>query len=147
MRGRATSSGGIGGAVAVAMVWFMVGCGGDTAKTEGAGESAPTGGTSGTSGSQDAPAPVVNLANVDAGRTVVVTVGQRIDITLQTIGPGAYDAPKVSPSVVRFVDEFEPEVSRNSRRRDFARIVTGKQSVRRNFNLIRENLFPLLIKP
>ena len=108
MRGRATSSGGIGGAVAAAMVWFIVGCGGETAKAEGAGESAPTGGTSGTSGSQDASAPVVNLANVDAGRTVVVAVGQQIDITLQSIGPGRYGPPNISSSAVRFVDVSYP---------------------------------------
>ncbi|HEY4933981.1 MAG TPA: hypothetical protein VII23_20645 [Terriglobales bacterium] len=44
------------------------------------------------------------LLNVDSsGRQVVATVGQKIEITLQTIGPGSYEeTPQISSPAIRF---------------------------------------------
>jgi hypothetical protein len=46
----------------------------------------------------------VSLTNGDSGRAVSVAVGDGIDITLQTVGPGQYSTnPTVSSGVLRFV--------------------------------------------
>lgn len=37
-------------------------------------------------------------------RTLVVDVGQELQVTLQTIGPGEYSTPVSSMSVLRFLD-------------------------------------------
>ena len=44
------------------------------------------------------------LLNTDSsGRQVVATVGQEIEITLQTIGPGSYEeTPQISSPAIRF---------------------------------------------
>lgn len=40
------------------------------------------------------------------GRTTTLAIGQELDITLGTVGPGAYDSvPAISSSVIRFLDE------------------------------------------
>jgi hypothetical protein len=44
----------------------------------------------------------LRLGNADAGRSVVVAVGDEIDVTLQTIGPGQYGRPVVSSRSVVF---------------------------------------------
>jgi len=46
-----------------------------------------------------------SLGNADAGRTVVVAVGDKLEVTLQTIGPGQYGDPIVSPGSVMFLGE------------------------------------------
>jgi hypothetical protein len=45
----------------------------------------------------------IDLSNVDSGKTVSAVVGQEIDVTLQTIGPGSYGAPQISSSALRFL--------------------------------------------
>lgn len=46
----------------------------------------------------------VLIAN-QQGRTIGARVGQEVDITLGTVGPGQYDSiPAVSSTVVRFID-------------------------------------------
>lgn len=45
---------------------------------------------------------VLYLNNTNAGQHVAATVGQPIQITLQTIGPGQYDSPQISSSTIRF---------------------------------------------
>jgi hypothetical protein len=47
----------------------------------------------------------LRLRNADAGRSVVVAVGEEIEITLQTIGPGQYEKPILSSSSVVFAGE------------------------------------------
>jgi hypothetical protein len=47
---------------------------------------------------------VLSLDNGDNQRHVAATVGQQIQITLQTIGPGQYALPQVSSLAVRFED-------------------------------------------
>ncbi len=47
----------------------------------------------------------ISLSNADAGRIVVAAVGDRIEATLQTIGPGQYGNPTVSSRAVLFLDE------------------------------------------
>jgi hypothetical protein len=47
---------------------------------------------------------VVSITDT-ASRTVTVSVGQPIEITLQTVGPGEYQSPPmISSDIVRFVD-------------------------------------------
>ena len=45
----------------------------------------------------------IPLTNADSGRTVTLGVGDRIDITLGTVGPGEYGTPEVSSPSIRFV--------------------------------------------
>lgn len=45
---------------------------------------------------------VLYLNNTNTGQHVAATVGQPIQITLQTIGPGQYDSPQISSSAIRF---------------------------------------------
>jgi len=54
----------------------------------------------GSSGNQ-----TISLGNADAGRSVVAAVGDRIEVTLQTIGPGQYVDPIVSSGSVAFLGE------------------------------------------
>lgn len=56
-----------------------------------------------------APSPIL-LNRAHAGGTILARVGQPIELTLQTVGPGRYGAPTLSSSAVRFVDvTFPPE--------------------------------------
>jgi hypothetical protein len=50
----------------------------------------------------------IRLSNADSGRTVVAAVGDRIEVTLQTIGPGQFGAPSVSSGSVTFLGESSP---------------------------------------
>ena len=45
---------------------------------------------------------VLYLKNKNTGQHVAAAVGQPIQITLQTIGPGEYDSPQISSSAIRF---------------------------------------------
>jgi hypothetical protein len=54
----------------------------------------------GSSGNQ-----TISLGNADAGRTVVAAVGDTIEVTLQTIGPGQYGNPILSSGSVMFLGE------------------------------------------
>jgi hypothetical protein len=47
----------------------------------------------------------IELGNSDNGRSLAVAVGDEIDVTLQTIGPGQYDTPTVSSGAVQFLGE------------------------------------------
>ncbi len=49
------------------------------------------------------PGHVLSLDNRNSGQRVTATVGQPIQITLQTIGPGQYVSPQVSSPAIRFV--------------------------------------------
>jgi hypothetical protein len=50
------------------------------------------------------PDSVVSITDT-ASRTVTVSVGQTLEITLQTVGPGEYQSPPtISSDIVRFVD-------------------------------------------
>ena len=51
------------------------------------------------------PSEPISLNNSSNGLTISVAVGDRIDITLQTIGPGQYETPVVSSGSVRFLGE------------------------------------------
>jgi hypothetical protein len=46
----------------------------------------------------------VSLTNADSGREIRIGVEGRIEITLQTIGPGEYSEPDVSSGSVRLTD-------------------------------------------
>ena len=50
----------------------------------------------------------IRLSNSDSGRSVAAAVGDEIDITLQTIGPGQFGSPVLSSSSVRFLGESSP---------------------------------------
>jgi hypothetical protein len=45
---------------------------------------------------------VLYLKNTNTGQHVAAAVGQPIQITLQTIGPGEYESPQISSSAIRF---------------------------------------------
>ena len=45
---------------------------------------------------------VLSLNGTDQGKHVSTKVGQEIIVTLQTVGPGQYETPRVSSSSVRF---------------------------------------------
>lgn len=47
----------------------------------------------------------ISLNNTDTGRSVVAAVGDKIEVTLQTIGPGHYGNARVSSGAVVFLDE------------------------------------------
>ena len=49
------------------------------------------------------------LSDGDTGSTVNAEVGQAIQLTLHTIGPGNYDSPSSSEPVLRFVGEDDPK--------------------------------------
>ncbi len=51
------------------------------------------------------PIQTISLGNADAGRTVAAGVGDRIEVTLQTIGPGQYGDPSVSSRATVFLGE------------------------------------------
>ena len=47
----------------------------------------------------------ISLGNADAGRSVVAAVGDKVEVTLQTIGPGQYGNPIVSSGSLMFLGE------------------------------------------
>ncbi len=47
----------------------------------------------------------ISLGNADSGRTVVAAVGDQVEVTLQTIGPGQYGDPSVSSHAALFLGE------------------------------------------
>jgi hypothetical protein len=47
----------------------------------------------------------ISLDNSSSGQTISVAPGDRIDISLQTIGPGQYETPTVSSGSIRFLGE------------------------------------------
>jgi hypothetical protein len=47
----------------------------------------------------------ISLGNADAGRIVAAAVGDQIEVTLQTIGPGQYADPTVSSRAAVFLGE------------------------------------------
>ena len=47
----------------------------------------------------------ISLGNADAGRLVVAAVNDKIEVTLQTIGPGQYGDATLSSGAVVFLDE------------------------------------------
>jgi hypothetical protein len=48
---------------------------------------------------------IISLTGADSGRGVVAEVGDRIEVTLQTIGPGQYGDPILSSAAVTFLGE------------------------------------------
>lgn len=50
----------------------------------------------------------VSLTNADNGRSIAVVVGDEIDVTLQTIGPGEYGTPVLSSRSIRFLGVSYP---------------------------------------
>ena len=54
------------------------------------------------------PNTLVSLTNADDGRSIAVLVGDGIEVTLQTIGPGEYGTPVLSSGSIRFLGESSP---------------------------------------
>ena len=52
---------------------------------------------------------VLSLNGTDSGKLVSAKVGREIMITLQTIGPGEYAAPRVSSASIRFEGTYFPK--------------------------------------
>lgn len=50
----------------------------------------------------------ISLADEDTGSTVEAEIGQRIEVTLHTIGPGSYESPSSSKPVLDFLGEHNP---------------------------------------
>ena len=55
------------------------------------------------------PRHVLSLDNRNSGQRMTATVGQPIQITLQTIGPGQYFSPQISSPAIRFVSAGSAE--------------------------------------
>jgi hypothetical protein len=49
----------------------------------------------------------IALGKSDSGRSITAAEGDRIEVTLQTIGPGRYDSPILSSGSVRFLGESQ----------------------------------------
>jgi hypothetical protein len=49
------------------------------------------------------------LTNSNDGQRVAAVVGQRIEISLATIGPGSYEAPEISSATIRFMNVAWPK--------------------------------------
>ncbi len=45
----------------------------------------------------------ISLQNSDSGRTILISIGDEVDVTLGTVGPGQYDTPALSSGSVRFL--------------------------------------------
>jgi hypothetical protein len=83
------------------------GSGGSSSETDaGDGGSPSTGGTSGDASSLQ----VIQLSGEDGNKTVAAAVGQEIDVTLQTIGPGQFAAPELSSAALAFIGMSFPAV-------------------------------------
>jgi hypothetical protein len=52
----------------------------------------------------------ISLDNSSGGQTIPMAPGDKIDITLQTIGPGQYETPRVSSASVAFLGESDAGV-------------------------------------
>ncbi len=48
---------------------------------------------------------IISVGNGDTGQSVVASVGEKIEVTLQTVGPGQYGDPILSSESVKFLDE------------------------------------------
>ena len=48
---------------------------------------------------------IISVDNGGAGRSVVASVGEKIEVTLQTVGPGQYGDPILSSESVKFLEE------------------------------------------
>lgn len=57
-----------------------------------------------------APGHVLSLDNRNSGQRMTARVGQPIQITLQTIGPGQYVSPQISFPAIRFVGAGSAEM-------------------------------------
>jgi hypothetical protein len=49
---------------------------------------------------------VISVSNGQVGQSVVASVGDKIELTLQTIGPGQYGTPVVSSASLKFLEEL-----------------------------------------
>jgi hypothetical protein len=78
--------------------------GSTSAADAGVGGSPSTGGASGAPTSPE----VIPLTMEDLEKTVSAALGQEIDVTLQTIGPGQFAAPELSSSAVEFIEMSFP---------------------------------------
>jgi hypothetical protein len=61
-----------------------------------------------SSGEKEAAPQTVTLTADDAGTSVNAATKERIDVMLQTIGPGEYSMPSISSDNVQFVDVTSP---------------------------------------
>ena len=48
---------------------------------------------------------IISVDNENTGQSVVASVGEKIEVTLQTIGPGQYGDPILSSGSVKFLEE------------------------------------------
>jgi hypothetical protein len=48
---------------------------------------------------------IISLDNGNTGQSVVAAVGEKIEVTLQTVGPGQYGDPIVTSGSVKFLEE------------------------------------------
>ena len=53
---------------------------------------------------------ILFLTNSNDGQRVAAVVGQRIEISLATIGPGSYEAPHISSGAIRFWNVAWPKL-------------------------------------
>jgi ABC-type tungstate transport system substrate-binding protein len=75
----------------------------------------------------------ISLGNADVGRTVVVGVGDTIELTLQTIGPGRYGTPTVSSGSIAYLGESPagpPNPGGTRQLYRFEAVVLGRADIR-----------------
>ena len=48
----------------------------------------------------------IGLSNSDSGRSITAQIGDTIEVTLQTIGPGQYGTPTATGASIQFLGEF-----------------------------------------
>ena len=48
---------------------------------------------------------IISVDNENTGQSVVASVGEKIEVTLQTVGPGQYGDPILSSGSVKFLEE------------------------------------------
>ena len=58
-----------------------------------------------TAGCSSSGSKIISVDNSNAGQTVTASIGEEIEVTLQTVGPGQYGDPTISSEAVKFLNE------------------------------------------
>jgi hypothetical protein len=90
---------------------------------------------------------LLSLGSSDNGKRVAVGVGQAIEITLQTIGPQQYGAPKISSPTVRYESvalKMPPNPGGTTQVLRFRAVVEGEASIQL-ISVNPENIFVVTV--
>jgi hypothetical protein len=81
----------------------------------------------------------LSLGMTDSGKQVSAKVGQEIIITVQTIGPGQYETPRMSSSSVRFEGSYFPKEQNPGGPRQVYRFISAAAGEARSKSLIAKD--------